>query len=101
MASNGDLTCTMDPNDVRKLNEKLNQLGSIVKEGIVQRGLREAANIVLKETNNRLVKSRELLVGLVTAGIVRRTTVEHVTTSVATLVLGDALSVGETVDTYH
>lgn len=40
----------MDPEDVRKLNEKLNQLGAVVKEGIVQRGLREAANIILKET---------------------------------------------------
>lgn len=45
-----DLTMTMDPEDVRKLNEKLNQLGAVVKEGIVQRGLREAANIILKET---------------------------------------------------
>lgn len=49
MAQN-DLTMTMDPEDVRKLNEKLNQLGAVVKEGIVQRGLREAANIILKET---------------------------------------------------
>ena len=32
------------------LNEKLNQLGAVVKEGIVQRGLREGANIILKET---------------------------------------------------
>lgn len=54
MASNGDLTVTMDPNDVRKLNEKLNQLGSVVKEGIVQRGLREAANIVLKEAKSSI-----------------------------------------------
>lgn len=45
-----DLTMTMDPEDVRKLNEKLNQLGAVVKEGIVQRGLREGANIILKET---------------------------------------------------
>ena len=45
-----DLTMTMAPEDVRKLNEKLNQLGAVVKEGIVQRGLREAANIILKET---------------------------------------------------
>lgn len=49
MAQN-DLTMTMDPEDVRKLNEKLNQLGAVVKEGIVQRGLREGANIILKET---------------------------------------------------
>lgn len=61
----------------------------------------EYLTVILKETNNRLVKSRELLVGFVTAGIVRRTTVEHITASVATLVLGDALSVGETVDAYH
>lgn len=49
-----DLTVTMDPEDVRKLNEKLNQLGAVVKEGIVQRGLREAANIVLKETKSSI-----------------------------------------------
>lgn len=45
-----DMTITMAPEDVRKLNEKLNQLGAVVKEGIVQRGLREGANIILKET---------------------------------------------------
>ena len=45
-----DLTMTMAPEDIRKLNEKLNQLGAVVKEGIVQRGLREGANIILKET---------------------------------------------------
>lgn len=49
-----DLTMTMDPEDVRKLNERLNQLGAIVKDGIVQRGLREGANIILKETKSSI-----------------------------------------------
>lgn len=48
------MTCTMDPQDVKKLNERLNQLGSIVKDGIVQRGLRDAANIILKETKSSI-----------------------------------------------
>ena len=66
MASNGDLTCTMNPDDVRRLNEKLNQLGNIVKEGIVQRGLREGANVILKETKSSIerhgfVKTGKLL----------------------------------------
>ena len=61
-----DLTMTMDPEDVRKLNEKLNQLGAVVKEGIVQRGLREGATIILKEAKRRiqayhLVKTGKLL----------------------------------------
>ena len=52
--SNGGMTCTMDPNDLRKLNERLNQLGDIVKDGIVQRGLRDAANIILNETKSSI-----------------------------------------------
>ena len=61
-----DLTMTMAPEDVRKLNEKLNQLGSVVREGIVQRGLREGANIILKETKSSIeshgfVKTGKLL----------------------------------------
>lgn len=50
----GDLTCTMDPQDLKRLNEKLNSLGSVVKEGIVQKGLRDAANIVLREAKSSI-----------------------------------------------
>ena len=49
MAS-GDLTCTLDPDDVRRIKERLNQLGDVVKDGIVQRGLREGAKVIYDET---------------------------------------------------
>ena len=49
-----DMTFTLDPKDLRKLNERLNQLGDIVKDGIVQRGLRDAANIILNETKSSI-----------------------------------------------
>ena len=58
-----DLTMTMDPEDVRKLNEKLNQLGAVVKEGIVQRGLREGANIILKETKSSIERHNFIKTG--------------------------------------
>lgn len=61
-----NLTITMNQEDVRRLNERLNQLGDVVKEGIVQRGLRDAANIILSATKTAIqhhgfVKSGKLL----------------------------------------
>lgn len=50
----GDLTCTMDPEDLRRINERLNQLGDVVKTGIVQKGLREGANIILQEVKSSI-----------------------------------------------
>ena len=56
----------MNQEDVRRLNERLNQLGDVVKEGIVQRGLRDAANIILSATKTSIqhhgfIKSGKLL----------------------------------------
>lgn len=52
--------------------------------------------IVFKEANNRLVQTRKLLIRLVATGVVRRATIEHVTTAIARLVGGYALAIGET-----
>lgn len=49
-----DLTITMDQQDLRRINERLNQLGSIVKDGIVQRGLREGANVIAKQVKSNI-----------------------------------------------
>ena len=61
MADN--LTVTMNQEDVRRLNEKLNQLGSVVKDGIVQRGLRDAANIILNATRSSIERHRFIKTG--------------------------------------
>ena len=44
---------------------------------------RQYLSVVLQESDDRLVQSRQLLIRLITARIVRRTAVEHVTATVA------------------
>ena len=66
-------------------------------------GIEEGQNltIVLEESDNGLVESRQLLIRLVTSRVVRRTAVEHIATTIATLIVGDALGVGEAIDANH
>jgi hypothetical protein len=49
--------------------------------------------VVLEESDDGLVETRQFLVGLVASGIVGGTAVEHVASAVARLVVGDALAV--------
>ena len=55
-------------------------------------------SVVLKETDNRFVKSSQLLVGLIASGIVRTAAIEHVATPVARRIFGNTLAIGEAVD---
>ena len=57
--------------------------------------------VILQESDHRLIKSRQLFVRLITAGVMGATTVEDITTTIATLILGDALTIGETIDPHH
>ena len=61
----------------------------------------EYLTIVLQESDNRLVKSCEFLVGFVSARVVGASAVEDIATTIATLILGYALTIGETIDLYH
>ena len=56
--------------------------------------------IVLEEFYHGGIQSRQLLVGLVAAGVVRAAAVEHVASAVAALVGGDALLVAEAEDAH-
>ena len=56
--------------------------------------------VILKESDNGLVKSRQFLVWFVTARVMGRTTIEHISSSITRLVGRDALSVRETKHTY-
>ena len=58
----------------------------------------EDLTIILQEADDGLVETGELLVRLVAAGVVGGTTVEHIATAIATLVLRDSLAIGEAED---
>ena len=62
---------------------------------------RQYLAIVLQESNHRLIQSRQLLIRLISTRVVRASTVEHVTTTIATLVLGDALAIRKTEHLHH
>ena len=57
--------------------------------------------IVLQESDHRFIESRQLLIRLITAWVMGATTVEDITATVATLILGDALTVRKTIDPHH
>ena len=52
--------------------------------------------IVLKETDNRLIKTRQFLIGFITTGVVGATAVKDITATIATLVLRDTFAIGKT-----
>ena len=56
---------------------------------------RQYLTIVLQEADDRLVQSSHLLIFLVTAGIMRRSAVEHITASVAAFVFRYSFLVGK------
>ena len=66
-------------------------------------GIEEGQNfsVVLQETDDGLVESCQLLIGLITAWVMRRTTIEDVATAIAGLVLRNTFSIRETEDTHH
>ena len=57
--------------------------------------------IILKKSNDRFVKSGQLLVGFVATGVVGTATVEDITSAVATIVLWYSLAIRETIDSNH
>ena len=61
----------------------------------------EDLTVVLQESDDRLVESCEFLIGFITARVMGASAVEHIAATVATLILGDALAVGETKNLHH
>ena len=57
--------------------------------------------IVLQESDHGLVEARQFLIRLITTRVVRATTVEHVTATVAALILRNPLGKGEAEHTHH
>ena len=72
----------------------ISQLIDAVEEG-------ENLTVVFQETDDRLVHTRELFVGLVTTGVMGATAVEHIASAITRLILRNALAVRETVDSHH
>ena len=58
----------------------------------------EYLTIVFKESDNRFIESCQLFVWLITTWIVSRTTIEDISSTVTTLIFGDALTVRETIN---
>lgn len=57
--------------------------------------------IILKETDDRLVKSGKFLIRLIAPRIVGASTIEDITSTIARLVFRDSLSIRETEDAHH
>ena len=57
--------------------------------------------IVLQESDHGLVEACQFLIRLITTGVVGATTVEHVTATVAALILRNPLGKGEAEHTHH
>ena len=55
----------------------------------------EDLTVVLQESDNGLIETRQFLIGFIAARIVCRTTIEHITATITTLVLGNSLAVRE------
>ena len=49
--------------------------------------------VVLQESDDRLIESRQFLVGFISAWVMGATTVKDVASTIATLILGDTLAV--------
>ena len=65
-----------------------------VKEG-------EDLTVILQESDYWLIKTCQFLVRLIAPWVVSRAAVEHIATTVAALILRDALAVRETEDSHH
>ena len=57
--------------------------------------------IVFQESDDRFVKSRQLLIRFVTAWVMRGTTVEDIAATIARLILWNTLGLGEAEDAHH
>lgn len=57
--------------------------------------------VILKEADDRLVESRQLLIRLIASGIMSAATVEDISSSIAAGILRDALTVREAEDMNH
>lgn len=53
----------------------------------------ENLSVVLKKAYDRLVQTGQFLVRLIATRVVRRTTVEHISATIATLVFGNTLAI--------
>ena len=65
--------------------------------------LQEGQNlsIILKETDDWLVKSRQLLVGFITSRVVCAAAIKNISSAIATCILWDAFLIGETEHANH
>ena len=57
--------------------------------------------IVFQEADDGCVQSRELLVGLITTGVVGAAAIKHIATAIARRVFRYALAEGKAIDPYH
>ena len=57
--------------------------------------------VVLQESDDRLVESRQFLVGFISARVMGATAVKNITSTITTLILGDTLAVRETEDPHY
>ena len=62
---------------------------------------RQYLTIVLQETDNGFVQTCQLLIRLITARVVRATAVEDIATTIAALILRNALGIREAIDAHH
>ena len=58
-------------------------------------------SIILQETDDRLVQSRQLLIWLISARVVGASTIEDITSSIAGWILWNAFLIRETEHSYH
>ena len=61
----------------------------------------EDLTVILQESDYWLIKTCQFLVRLIAPWVVSRAAVEHIATTVAALILRDALAVRETEDSHH
>ena len=66
-------------------NMGIGQFVDTIKEG-------EYLTVILKETDDGLVKPCQFLIGFVAPGVVGAATVEHIATAIAALVLGNTFA---------
>ena len=61
----------------------------------------EDLTVVLQESDDRLVETRQFLIGFITARVMGASAVEHIAATVAALILGDALAIRKAEDLHH
>ena len=62
---------------------------------------RQDLTVILKESDDRLVKSRQFLIRFIASGVMGTATVEDIAATVAALVLRDTLLIGEAEHLHH